>query len=213
MGDELVQPDDLRAVADACAHALRPRLDRDWSVRAGTLEWSCHFTLLHAGRALFSYASSLSGRWVQPTTFRIASIENRSDDQEASPSTLLDFMQSCAAMLADVCTGTPPDARAYHMAGTADRSGFLAMGCDELLVHTDDILRGFGHSFDPPRERVASVLARLFPWAPRDTDPWETLRWANGRTDLPGLPSPGEDWLWHCAPLSEWDGTTPSMLP
>jgi hypothetical protein len=97
------------------------------------------------------------------------------------------------------------------MAGMADRSGFLAMGCDEILIHTDDILRGLGSSFSPPPEIVSRVLARLFPWAPTNTDPWETLRWANGRADLGDLPNPGPNWIWHCAPLEEWDGTIPQM--
>ena len=51
------------------------------------------------------------------------------------------------------------------------------------------------------------VLARLFPWhtvGPED-DPWELLRWANGRIELPGRIRQ-DVWRWQCAPLSEWDG-------
>jgi hypothetical protein len=51
------------------------------------------------------------------------------------------------------------------------------------------------------------ITRRLFPWAPNDVAPWAALRWAAGRAALPDRPRLGPDWYWHCAPLSEWDGT------
>jgi hypothetical protein len=84
---------------------------------------------------------------------------------------------------------------------------------DELLVHTADITAGLGVPFTPERRLVTLVLDRLFPWWPRDVEPWTALLWANGRTDLPGRPSLGETWVWHCAPLEEWDGTVPEWDP
>ena len=51
------------------------------------------------------------------------------------------------------------------------------------------------------------VLARIFPWAPSEGDAWATLQWAAGRAPLPNRERLGTDWLWHCAPLAEWDGT------
>jgi hypothetical protein len=91
-----------------------------------------------------------------------------------------------------------------HMAG----SGFAAMACDELLVHTDDAARGLGVPFTPPDGLVLATLTRLFPWAP-GTDPWPALLWCNGRVALPGLPRQSR-WAWHCAPLEEWDGLNPA---
>ena len=89
----------------------------------------------------------------------------------------------------------------------AGADGFLAMGCDEILVHGWDAVRGFGGKFAVPEDLARPVLRRLFPWAPTDAPPWPALLWANGRVDLPGQPRQGPDWLWHCAPLEEWDGT------
>jgi len=71
-------------------------------------------------------------------------------------------------------------------------------------VHTSDAARGLGLEFEPPEVLTQSVLRRLFPWAPRDTDTWETLLWATGRADLPGLERQ-DHWHPHPAPLSEWD--------
>jgi hypothetical protein len=88
----------------------------------------------------------------------------------------------------------------------ADAEGFVAMGCDEILVHTGDIADGLGITAAPPTDLCARVLARLFPWAPKGTDPWPTLLWANGRAPLGDRGRLDADWYWQCAPLSEWDG-------
>lgn len=95
--------------------------------------------------------------------------------------------------------------------GTADPSGFAAMACDEMLIHTHDAAGGLGLVFNPTLDLPIAVLRRLFPWVAYDNDAWEKLQWANGRTafgDLPRL----SDWAWHCAPLDEWDGS-PATSP
>ncbi len=93
--------------------------------------------------------------------------------------------------------------------GTADPSGFAAMACDELLIHTDDPARGLGLGFHPPDDLAESVLQRLFPWVTPHGDPWDQLRWANGRLALGELERL-TDWAWHCAPLKEWNGIVPT---
>jgi hypothetical protein len=108
-----------------------------------------------------------------------------------------------------VVDATPPGTRGWHPFGLADASGFAAMACDELLVHSDDAARGLGVPFAPPDELAEATLRRLFPWAPDGVEPWPGLRWANGRADLPGQPRQ-VDWRWHCAPLEEWDGLNPA---
>lgn len=128
---------------------------------------------------------------------------------DASNADLLDVLEAAAATLAAVARDAPPGARAYHSAGMADTTGFLAMGCDEILVHGWDAVRGFGAEFTPPTELAERVLRRLFPWAPITDPPWEALLWANGRADLPSRKRLGPDWVSHCAPLDEWDGTVP----
>jgi hypothetical protein len=118
-------------------------------------------------------------------------------------------LDAAAATLAAVARAAPPGARAYHNHSMADTTGFIAMGCDEILVHGWDAVRGFGADFAPPAELAERVLRRLFPWAPTNESPWLALLWANGRADLPSRVRTGPDWSWHCAPLDEWDGTVP----
>jgi hypothetical protein len=55
------------------------------------------------------------------------------------------------------------------------------MGCDEILVHCWDAVRGLGEEFAPPAELADRVLRRLFPWAPTNESPWQPLmgEWAH----------------------------------
>jgi hypothetical protein len=198
-------PDDLVGTADACADALTPLLDRDWDVPASDVDWTCRETLEHV--CGLAYAPVLAAR---ATSFRPLALE-------VAPGAPLDellwTMQVMARVLAEVARAAPPAVRAYHPAGPSDPLGFVAMGMDELLIHTADIAGGLGAPFVPDDRPVPLVLDRLFPWWPREADPWSALRWANGRLDLPGSPSPGAAWLWHSAPLEEWDGTIPVWDP
>lgn len=97
-------------------------------------------------------------------------------------------------------------ARGFHMAGMADAEGFLGMACVEILVHGADAARGLGVDFTPPDDLCRRTASRLFPWAPSESPGWATLCWATGRGGLEGQEPLDSSWLWHCPPLSEWDG-------
>ena len=45
---------DLRAAAAATTAVLRPAVDRDWTVRAGDLDWSCWTTAAHIAHDLIA---------------------------------------------------------------------------------------------------------------------------------------------------------------
>ena len=193
--------DDLEIAAAVCRGALVPGLDRDWSVRAGDLDWDCRRTLDHIPDALAFYASHLATR----AAARRPGLRN--GDLDRSPAELLTVVEGMAAVLATLIRVAPPGTRAFHPAGMADPEGFAAMGCVETLIHTDDVAQGLGLTFQPPAELADRVVFRLFPWAPTDKDAWATLRWACGRAPLGERPRLDPDWYWHCAPLAEWDGT------
>jgi hypothetical protein len=96
----------------------------------------------------------------------------------------------------------PPEVRAHHVMGLSDPEGFAAMGVVEILVHMYDLAEGLGLEWDPPADLCARVLARLFPDAPDDTEPWPTLLWATGRGTLPGR-ARLTTWRWQAAPADE----------
>jgi hypothetical protein len=146
------------------------------------------------------YATNLAMR----STQRLRSVRN--GDPDATLEELIDSLDRAATILADVARGAPPEARGFHGAGMADSQGFIAMACDEILIHAYDICGGLGLHYAPPAGLCGLIVRRLFPWAPPDTDAWETRLLVNGRVELTGYDSPGTDWYWQCAPLSEWDG-------
>ena len=201
MTDAELVPTDLLTAARVCRQTLEPALDRDWRVPAGDLEWDCRRTLDHIADALFLYLAYFSSR----ATGRLT--PPRNGDPTASPAQLLATVDAVATVLAEMARAAPADTRAFHPAGMADVSGWLAMACEEILLHTDDIAQGLGLDYRPPDGLSARIAARLFPWAPRDGDPWAALRWAAGRAALPDRERLGPDWSWHPAPLAEWDGT------
>src|SRR5215204_122146 len=122
---ELV-PDDLLTAARVCRETLSPALDRDWSGAAGDLEWDCRRTLDHIVDTLLLYAAYLASRGTE----RIS--PPRNGDPTASPAQLLTTVGAAAAVLAEVARAAPPDTRAFHPAGMADVSGWVAMGCEEI---------------------------------------------------------------------------------
>jgi hypothetical protein len=144
--DERLDPGDLRWAARACAEALAPALDRDWRVRAGDLDWDAYTTLDHVVGALGYYAVNLAMRATVEVPFVTRSLTDEliSADPRVPASRLMTALEAMAAVLADVARAAPSQARGYHPDGLADVEGFIAIGCDEILVHADDIARGFG---------------------------------------------------------------------
>lgn len=198
---DVLVPDDLRRAVLAVSDALAPHVEADWSVKAGDLDWSCRMTLEHQIDALLWYAGNLA----------MLSTKRREDVRDGDPNgsiaRLLDALVSSGHILARVAEATPPGGRGYHGAGMADATGFIAMGCDETLVHANDVCMGLGVEFRPPDDICERMVPRLFPWAPEHDDPWERLLWCNGRLGLPDRPRLGPEWDWWSAPVDEWDGT------
>jgi uncharacterized protein (TIGR03083 family) len=198
-----VNGQDVRTAAQACSQLLRSVVDEDWCTVVPDIDWSVSQTVAHMALGTLWYGIDLSAAGVDN---KAVAPEIRAD---AAPMELVLAFDTMAVLLAYVVDGTPSTVRGYHPFGMADSTGFAAMGCDELLVHTDDVAHAFGVPFVPDDALAERTLRRLFPWAPGETDAWETLRWANGRAPLGDRPRLAR-WRWHCAPLDEWDGTDPT---
>ncbi|MEV4165330.1 maleylpyruvate isomerase N-terminal domain-containing protein [Nonomuraea dietziae] len=189
--------------ADECGSYLRSVADQKWAeTQIPGMDRTVAGIVAHIGDCLIWYATDLvaGDRELSTMEMRVR--------PESEPEDLIATLDAFAAVLAHVVAGTSPEARGWHPDGRADATGFAAMACDEMLVHTADVGTGVHQPFAPSEEIAAATLRRLFPWAPTDTDPWLTLLWANGRADLPGQERQ-VGWKWHCAPLEEWDGTNP----
>jgi hypothetical protein len=196
-----------RAVA-LTAEALRPAPAGAWDAQAGPMDCSCWEAMDHLNNGVFSYATRLvppvpyvQGRptilWERPGTPSLP----LATDRGAGPEAAIEVLLMVGGLVAAVVETRPATARAWHIWGTADPEGFAAMGVVETLAHAFDLTQGLGLGFEAPADLVAPALARLFPEASTDTDPWPTLLWATGRGELDGREKRGPDWTWHSAPL------------
>jgi hypothetical protein len=202
--------DELDVAVTYVTGVLSAGAEGDWSAPAGGLEWSCEFTVEHAGQALMHWSSQLAVR--AETRY----VRWRSEVQTgAPPEGMIDFFEAGGRILALVARAVPSDVRAFHPWGIADPDGFAGMGCLEVLLHGKDIADGLGLPYEPPYEVCERVLARMFAHhadelSTVDADPWTALQWASGRAELDGLPRLTE-WKWRATPLIEdWD---PNPVP
>ncbi|MGH9169883.1 MAG: maleylpyruvate isomerase N-terminal domain-containing protein [Acidimicrobiales bacterium] len=197
---------DVLACADEVAAMLRPALGRDWSVAVPDLDFTVASVVAHAATAPLWYSLDL---WGGPGDYAAFEVGVRPD---AEPQRLLNSLLATARACAAGVDAASSDTRGFHPAGSPDPEGFAAMACDELMVHGHDAARGLGLTFVPDSRLAARTIRRLFPWHSPGSDPWETLLWANGRVFLDGRTSQ-DGWVWHCAPLAEWDGAPRPLRP
>jgi hypothetical protein len=123
--------------ASECRAFLGGTVDRDWTRRIQDMEWTVAQAVAHIGESLLWYATDLAAG---PRELSAMDLSVR---PETAPPDLVAVLGSYATVLARVIDGAKPGARGWHPAGLADTSGFAAMACDELLVHTADAAAGW----------------------------------------------------------------------
>lgn len=163
------------AAAAVVAAALRPGVDADWSVRAGDLEWSVDRTIAHMTGAPAKYAFYLSSRSTRYVAVRVMPAEDATRPER------LEAIEACAAALAGVATTAPKEAVGFHISGMRTTEQFLAMACEELIVHTYDATRGLGLPYEPPEELCRLVIEYMYPGRDVQRPMWPYLVWLSGR--------------------------------
>jgi hypothetical protein len=172
---EMLMPDDVVAAAAAAEAALRPVGGRDWSVRAGPLDWDVERTITHMIGATAKYTLYLASRCGHFIGLSVTRWPDATNDE------VIDSVVPVATGLAAVAAVTPADVRAYHVSGPSSAVDYVGRACVELLVHTDDALSGLGVAFAPPADLCRRVLAQQFPDAAGPGNAWHGLLAANGR--------------------------------
>lgn len=180
-----------------CDVALRRHAGDDWSAPVPGLDFTVASVIAHASVTTLWYALDVWAGEDDSSGFQL------SVTTETPPAALLAGLVQAGMACAGSIDSAPPDLRGFHPHGSPDPSGFAAMACTEILVHTDDALRGLGTRLkEPVTDLAAAVLGRLFPQYDQDTDPWQTLLWAHNRPTALDRPPAGE-WRWHPAPVAD----------
>ena len=192
-----VTASDLRQAATLSSTTLAPHIDRDWSINAHNMEWSCRRTLDHVLNCLAWYAHDLANEITHDEGIA------RDGSGDASLAAMIRSVETLAEVLAIVAEAKPPTVRAMHNWGIADPEGFLAMGTIEIVLHTWDIVTALNGNLSDPAAFDAlagRLLGRLFPEAPGGYPAFATLLYVTGRGDLDGMERVTL-WQWHSAPL------------
>ena len=184
--------DVFRAALDLAVASLRGLVGRDWSVPAGTLEWSCSQTMEHLVDVIFSYAFQLASG----AEGGFLPFEPLRASPRATPDDLLRGLRGAGEILAAVLRSVPLEASASDgvlQLGVAD---WAARGAYEVVVHTHDVLAGLAVAFEPPAPMCAWVLASPTLWmidresAAAAADPWAALLLGSGRQASEIRPGP-----------------------
>ena len=182
--------DDLLALTSIVSDSWLSASDRDWSVAAGTLDWSCLHTADHAVDCVWAPAFFLASR--RTDTYPTVG-SNMELGPAATPATLVESLQMAARVLAAVVRDTDASVRAILF----DRLGIVGTPVDfgpraglELILHAHDVCTGLGLPFAPPPELCARlrdhtadwpVWPYLGPGLSVTADAWNDLLRASGR--------------------------------
>ncbi|NEY32729.1 hypothetical protein GTU99_11090 [Streptomyces sp. PRKS01-65] len=208
--DALVSGTHVREAVAHCLTTLSATHSADWSVPAGSLEWTCWETLEHLADDLLTYALRFGlARPMEVPRVPLRISSQRPDgpanvvfgDRAAGPGGLLTVVEACGGLLATAVDSAEPTTLAPHVFGASDPEGFAAMGVVETLVHTYDIAQGLRCDGAPPEELSRRALGRLFPDVTVEDSASSTLLWATGRIETPGRPR-RTGWRWYGEPLA-----------
>lgn len=169
-------------------------VDRDWSARAGTLEWSCRQTADHAVDCVFAPACFLASR----RTDRYPAAAELLLGDAATPAALVESLDVATRVLAAVVHDAGPDVRAVIFRGTPAVLGapadFVPRAAMELALHAHDVCTGLGVAFEPPAPLCHRLREHTRPWPlwtrlwgelGATDDPWGDLLAASGRARVP----------------------------
>lgn len=169
------------------------------------LAWTSRQVVDHLCNTLAFYANHAVTRATshQP---RVRSL----GEHELSDRELAQTVRTWSRLLAAVVGFGPDDWLGWHPLGMADGEGFIALACNELLVHTHDVASAHDEALTGDADLSQRLVVRLFPHdATRlgSHEPWDVLLYANGRRALGALPRQA---TWRSRPAphrrSEGDG-------
>ncbi|MEU9550257.1 hypothetical protein AB0D88_14600 [Streptomyces werraensis] len=183
------------AAGAAMLRVLGPPTADDWTVPAGTLEWTCWQTAAHIGHNPLAYAGQLAAR-ARPTDAYLLPVD-LTVRPSASPAEVLQAVTACGGLPSSVPTTAGPAVRAWHRGRATPRASPRWASPRPSRTPTTS-RRGLSVDRLPPAEPSGAVLDRLFPAAAPGDPARVLLLWCTGRGDLDGLPR-RTSWVWEAA--------------
>jgi hypothetical protein len=189
--EESFTVDDLIELSDLVATTWSSAAERDWSVPAGTVEWSCIKTADHAVDCVYAPAFFLASRRTEG--YPDVGLDLTLGDG-ATPVLLVQSLQIATRILAAVVDDAGTDVRAVIFRRpsvlTAPPQDFLPRGALELALHAHDVCTGLQVPFEPRAKLCERLREHVRPW-PMWTlawnglscsdDPWGDLLVSSGR--------------------------------
>lgn len=191
LGNEIFTVGDLYRLSALVAEAWESAADHDWSVPAGTLEWSCTRTADHAVDCVFAPAFFLASRRLDDYPQTGADLRLGA---KATPARIVESLGIATRLLAAVVNDADPGTEAVIFRRPTILTGrpadFAPRGAMELILHAHDVCRGLDVSFEPPQDLCYRLRDHTLPWpmwtsgwsgVERTTDPWGDLLKGSGR--------------------------------
>jgi hypothetical protein len=190
-GEERFTTEDLYELSALVATAWTFAADRDWSVAAGTVEWSCIRTADHAVDCVYAPAFFLASR--KRDGYPEIGVD-LTTGAKANPAGLVQSLRIATRILAAVVNDAGPDVRAIIFRRPevliAAPEDFLPRGALELVLHAHDVCMGLQVPFEPPADLCYRLREHTRPWPlwtvawngiAHTEDPWADLLSGAGR--------------------------------
>jgi hypothetical protein len=182
---------DMYTLSDLVASAWMAAADRDWTTRAGSLEWSCLATADHAVDCVYAPAFFLASRRTDAYPHAGSSLVLGPD---ATPTRLVESLAIATRTLVAIVNDAEPGVRAVIFRRPEIITGappdFLPRAAVELALHAHDVCLGLDQPFEPPAELCYRLREHTRPWPmwtiawnglPETDDPWRDLLTGSSR--------------------------------
>jgi len=168
--------DDLEVLAALVADSWRSAADRDWSARAGTLEWTCTRTADHAIDTVLAPAFFLASR--KQDDYPVGGPFTLGPDPR--PDELAEGVGTAARVLPALFVAAPGDVQAiiwrFPQVDIRPPADFVPRGALELALHAHDVGRGLDQPFAPPVDLCERLRAHTQAWPHWSSPGWSSLR-------------------------------------
>ncbi len=153
--DGAMDSDEYAHVREEVHRVLSDVVERDWSLRAGMLEWNCWQTVDHMVDCVFSYAMQVAGR-VQTGFLPFRELHA---DAKAANGNLLAGLGAVGQIFQDVVSYAGPGTTTSDGLVSLDVGDWCAGAAYELVLHTYDVAIGLGVGWELPSGLCTAITA------------------------------------------------------